>query len=298
MFADLVGSTALSARLDPEEMRDVIAAYQGCCAEVIGHYDGYVAKFMGDGVLAYFGWPTAHEEDAERAVRAGLELTAAVTALKPRGNLDLAARVGIATGQVVVGDLVGAGAMQEQAVVGETPNLAARIQGLAEPGTVAIAPSTRKLIGAAFECQDLGQRTLAGVSKPIRVWRVLRPSPTASRFDAMRSAALTPLIGREEELAILTRCWGLARQGKGQIVLLTGEPGIGKSRLVQVLLERIAAEPHTHLGYQCSPFHIHSAFHPIAAQISERGPIQRPGSSRAEDREAAEPDGAGGRGGS
>jgi class 3 adenylate cyclase/tetratricopeptide (TPR) repeat protein len=267
MFVDLVGSTSLAARLDPEDMREVITVYQSRCAEVIGHFEGFVAKFMGDGILAYFGWPSAHEDDAERAVRAALELIATVAALKPKGDLNLAARVGINTGKVVVGDLIGVGAAQEQAVVGETPNLAARIQSLAEPSTVVIGPSTRKLLGAGFVCEDLGDKMLAGVNVPVRIWRVVRPSREGGRFDAMRGEALAPLVGREEEVAILARRWELVRQGNGQVVVLSGEPGIGKSRLVRVLRERIAADAHTRLGYQCSPFQISRAFHPIIAQI-------------------------------
>jgi class 3 adenylate cyclase/predicted ATPase len=266
MFVDLVGSTSLAVRLDPEDMREVITVYQSACAEVIEHFDGFIAKFMGDGILAYFGWPSAHEDDVERAVRAGLDLIATVAALKPRGDLNLAARVGISTGTVVVGDLIGAGAAQEQAVVGEAPNLAARLQSLAEPGTVVVGPSTRKLLGASFECEDLGDKTLAGINVPVRAWRVLRPSK-AGRFDAMRRAVLAPLVGREEEVALLARRWELVRQGKGQVVVLSGEPGIGKSRLVRVLRESIAADVHARLGYQCSPFQIGTAFHPIVAQI-------------------------------
>jgi class 3 adenylate cyclase len=267
VFIDLVGSTALAAGLDPEDMRAVLTAYQECCSEVVRRFAGYVAKLMGDGVLVYFGWPAAHEDDAERAVLAGLEVVAAVAALKPHGDLKLAARVGISTGKVVVGNLIGAGAAQEQAVVGDTPNLAARIQSLAEAGTVVIGSSTRKLLGASFKCEDLGQRTLAGVKEPVQVWRVLRPRRQASRFEALRGAVLVPLVGRDEELAILARRWALAKQGKGQVVMLSGEPGIGKSRLANVLREQIAGQTHTLLVYQCSPIQMARAFHPIIAQI-------------------------------
>ena len=273
MFVDLVGSTSLAGRLDPEDMRELLAAYQGCCAEVVGRFEGYVAKLMGDGVLVYFGWPAAHEDDAERAVLAGLDVVAAVAALKPHGDLKLAARAGISTGNVVVGDLIGAGAAQEQAVVGETPNLAARIQSLAEAGTVVIGPSTRKLLGAGFKCEDLGERMLAGVKEPIRLWHVLRPSQQASRFDALRGEALVPLVGREEEVAMLARRWDLAKQGKGQVVGLLGEPGIGKSRLLRVLEDQIAGEAHTRLVYQCSPIQMGRAFHPIIGQIEHAGRI-------------------------
>jgi class 3 adenylate cyclase/predicted ATPase len=267
MFIDLVGSTSLTGQLDPEDMREVLTAYQGCCVEIVGRFEGYVAKLMGDGVLVYFGWPVAHEDDVERSVRAGLDVVAAVSALRPHGKLKLAARVGISTGDVVVGDLVGAGAAQEQAVVGEAPNLAARIQSLAEAETVLIGPSTRKLLGAVFKCVDLGERVLAGVKEPVRVWRVLRPSRMVSRFDALRGAMQSPLVGRYEESVILRRNWELAKQGKGQAVVVTGEPGIGKSRLVRAFSEAIESEPHTPLLYQCSSIQMGRALHPIVSQM-------------------------------
>jgi class 3 adenylate cyclase len=188
MFSDLVGSTALSARLDPEDMREVIRAYQDACSGAVARYDGFVAKFMGDGVLAYFGFPRAHEEDAERAVRAGLDIAAVVAKLETRANENLKVRIGIATGIVVVGDLVGQGAAQEQAVVGETPNLAARLQALAEPGSVVISESTRRLLGGAFELKPLGPQTLKGFDSPVSGWAVLREAENVSRFEASRSA--------------------------------------------------------------------------------------------------------------
>ena len=251
MFSDLVGSTALSARMDPEDLREVISGYQRCVAETVGRFDGFVAKFMGDGVLVYFGYPQAHEHDAERAVRAGLELVAAVGGLKTHAPLQT--RVGIATGLVVVGDLIGSGASQEQAIVGETPNLAARLQGVAEPNAVVVAESTRKLVGNLFELQDLGARDLKGISGPVKAWAALRPSSSESRFDALHAGGLTELVGREEELDLLQRRWATAKTGQGQVVLLSGEPGIGKSRLTAALLEHIAAEPHIRLRYFCSP---------------------------------------------
>ena len=195
MFSDLVGSTALSARMDPEDLREVISAYQTCVAETVSRFGGFVAKYMGDGVLIYFGYPQAHEDDAERAVRAGLELVAAVSGLKTRAALQT--RVGIATGLVVVGDLIGSGASQEQAIVGETPNLAARLQGVAEPNSVVIAESTRKLVGNLFELQDLGAQDLKGISGPVRAWAALRPASVESRFDALHTSGLTELIGRD-----------------------------------------------------------------------------------------------------
>ena len=265
MFSDLVGSTALSARMDPEDLREVISAYQRCVAETVARFDGFVAKYMGDGVLVYFGYPQAHEDDAERAVRAGLELVAAVGAL--RTHAPLQTRVGIATGLVVVGDLIGSGASQEQAIVGGTPNLAARLQSIAEPNSVVIADSTRKLVGNLFELQDLGAQDLKGISGPARAWAALRPSSVESRFEALHASGVTELVGREEELDLLLRSWSKAKTGEGQVVLLSGEPGIGKSRLTAALLERIASEPHTRLRYFCSPQRTDSALFPIISQM-------------------------------
>ena len=265
MFSDLVGSTALSTRMDPEDLREVISAYQKCVAETVQRFGGFVAKYMGDGVLVYFGYPQAHEDDAERAVRAGLELVAAVGDLKTHAPLQT--RVGIATGLVVVGDLIGSGASQEQAIVGETPNLAARLQGIAEPSSVVIAQSTRKLVGNLFELEDLGAKELKGIAEPVRGWVALRPASVESRFEAMHAGALTELVGREEELDLLLRRWSKAKTGEGQVVLLSGEPGIGKSRLTAAVLEHIAAEPHTRLRYFCSPQHTDSALYPIISQM-------------------------------
>ena len=224
-----------------------------------------MAKYMGDGVLVYFGYPQAHEDDAERAVRAGLELIAAVAALKSHAPLQT--RVGIATGLVVVGDLIGSGEAQERGIVGETPNLAARLQGIAEPNTVVIAESTRKLLGNLFELQDLGAKDLKGIAGPVRAWAALRPSSVESRFEALHASGLTALVGREEELELLLRRWSRAKTGEGQVVLLSGEAGIGKSRLTAALLERLAGEPHTRLRYFCSPQHTDSALYPIIGQM-------------------------------
>src|SRR5664279_2921587 len=229
MFSDLVGSTALSARMDPEDLREIISAYQNSVAETVGRFGGFVAKYMGDGVLVYFGYPQAHEDDAERAVRAGLQLVTAVGDLKTHAALQT--RVGIATGLVVVGDLIGSGASQEQAIVGDTPNLAARLQGVAEPNSVVIAESTRKLIGSLFELEGLGPQELKGISGPTPAWRALRPASVEGRFEAMHTSGLTDLVGREEELDLLLRRWSTAKSGEGQVVLLSGEAGIGKSRL-------------------------------------------------------------------
>jgi len=265
MFSDLVGSTALSARMDPEDLRELISAYQKCVAETVGRFGGFVAKFMGDGVLIYFGYPQAHEDDAERAVRAALELVAAVSNLKTHAALQT--RVGIATGLVVVGDLIGSGASQEQAIVGETPNLAARLQGVAEPNSVVIAESTRKLVGNLFELRDLGAQDLKGIAGPVRAWAALGQSSAEGRFEALHASGLTELVGREEELELLLRRWSKAKTREGQVVLLSGEAGIGKSRLTAALLERLAPEPHTRLRYFCSPQHTDSALYPIISQM-------------------------------
>ena len=267
MFCDLVGSTVLSARLDPEDLREVIGAYHRCCADLVTEAGGFVAKYMGDGVLAYFGYPLAHEHDAEHAVRAGLALVEAAPELATAAGVPLQVRVGIATGLVVVGDLIGAGAAQEQAVVGETPNLAARLQALAEPGAVVIADGTRRLLGNLFELKDLGAIDLKGIAGPVPAWAALRTRSVVSRFDALHTTGLTDLVGREEESELLLRRWSRAKTGEGQVVLLSGEAGIGKSRLTAALLERLAAEPHTRLRYFCSPQRTDSAFHPIIGQI-------------------------------
>src|SRR6201987_5084369 len=257
MFTDLVGSTALSARLDPEDMRSVIGTYHKCVAETVARLDGFVAKYMGDGVLIYFGYPQAHEDDAERAVRAGLSLVGAVGKL--RAQVPLQVRIGVATGLVVVGDIVGSGEAQERGVVGETPNLAARLQGIAAPNTVVIAEGTRRLLGNLFELEDLGPNDLKGIAGPARAWAVLRARSVESRFEALHPSDLTALIGREEELELLLRRWARAKKGEGQVVLIAGEAGIGKSRLTAELLEHLAAEPHTRLRYFCSPQHTDSA---------------------------------------
>ena len=273
MFSDLVGSTALSARMDPEDLREVISAYQKCIAETVQRLGGFVAKYMGDGVLVYFGYPQAHEDDAERAVRAGLELVSAVGGLKTHAPLQT--RVGIATGLVVVGDLIGSGASQEQAIVGETPNLAARLQGVAEPNAVVVAESTRKLVGNLFELKDLGAQDLKGIAGPVRAWAALRPASVESRFEALHTSGLTELVGREEELELLLRRWSKAKTGEGQVVLLSGEPGIGKSRLTAAVMERLAPEPHTRIRSFCSPQHTDSAFYPIIGQMERAAALAR-----------------------
>src|SRR5205085_4239421 len=216
--SDLVGSTALSTRMDPEDLREVISAYQRCVAEIVRRFGGFVAKYMGDGVLVYFGYPQAHEDDAKRAVRAGLELVAAVVGLKTRASLQT--RVGIATGLVVVGDLIGSGDSQERGIVGETPNLAARLQGIAEPNMVVIAEGSRRLLGNLFELQDLGARDLKGIAGPARAWAALRASSVEGRFEALHGSGVTALVGREEEAELLLRRWSKASGGEGQVVLL------------------------------------------------------------------------------
>ena len=265
MFSDLVGSTAVSARMDPEDLREVISAYQRSVAETVQRFGGFVAKYMGDGVLVYFGYPQAHEDDADRAVRAGLALVAAVGELKTHAHLQT--RVGIATGLVVVGDLIGSGGSREQAIVGETPNLAARLQSVAEPNSVVIAESTRKLVGNLFELDDLGSQELKGITGAVRAWAALRPASIESRFEALHASGLTELVGREEELELLLRRWSRAKTGEGQVMLISGEAGIGKSRLTAALLKQLAAEPHTRLRYFCSPQYTDSALYPFVGQL-------------------------------
>ena len=267
MFSDLVGSMALSAHMDPEDLREVISAYQKSVAETVRRFDGFVAKYMGDGVLIYFGYPHSHEDDAERAVRAGLEIIVAVERLETRAPEPLKVRAGIATGLVVVGDLIGSGDAQERGIHGETPNLAARLQGIAEPNRVVIAESTRRLLGTLFELEDLGSHSLKGLAGPVRAWAAIRPSTVEGRFEALHGQGLTALVGREEEFEILLRRWQRARGGEGQVVLVSGEAGIGKSRLTAALMERLAGEPHTRLRYFCSPQHTDSAFYPIIGQL-------------------------------
>jgi predicted ATPase/class 3 adenylate cyclase len=274
MFCDLVGSTALSARLDPEDLRGIIGGYHRCCTELVERNGGFVAKYMGDGVLAYFGYPRAHEHDAERAVRAGLALVEAVPKLDTAAGVPLQVRVGIATGLVVVGDLIGAGAAQEQAVVGETPNLAARLQALAEPGAVVIASITRRLIGGLFEYRDLGAIALKGFAEDVPAWQVLCVGAVESRFEALRATA-TPLTGRDEEVALLLRRWEQAKAGDGCVVLISGEPGIGKSRVAETILERLRSESHTRLRYFCSPHHQDSALYPTIAQLERAAAFRR-----------------------
>jgi class 3 adenylate cyclase/tetratricopeptide (TPR) repeat protein/energy-coupling factor transporter ATP-binding protein EcfA2 len=267
MFCDLVGSTALSARLDPEDMRTLIGAYHSRITEVISPYQGIIARYTGDGVLVYFGYPQAHEDDAEQAVRAGLALVDTVAKLSTDTDAALSARIGIATGVAVVGDLTGEGAARERAAIGETPNLAARLQTLAEPGTVLICPSTRRLAGGHFDYHDIGPQALKGWAEPISVWQVLGTSGVESRFAAMHKTKLPPLFGREEETDLLLRRWRHATQEEGRVVMLTGEPGIGKSHIALALDERLQSESHITLRYFCSAHHTNSALFPFIGQL-------------------------------
>ena len=279
MFSDLVGSTALSARMDPEDLREIISAYQKCVAETVQRFGGFIAKYMGDGVLVYFGYPQAHEDDAERSVRAGLQVTAGVAALK--SHVPLQTRVGIATGMVVVGDLIGSGEAQERGIVGETPNLAARLQGIAEPNMVVLAENTRKLLGNLFELEDLGAKDLKGITGAVRAWGALRPAVVESRFEALHATGMTDLVGREEELELLLRRWSKAKTGEGQVVLLCGEAGIGKSRLTAALRDRLVGKPHTQLRYFCSPQHKDSPLYPIIGQMQHAAGLRHEDSQQA-----------------
>jgi class 3 adenylate cyclase/tetratricopeptide (TPR) repeat protein len=265
MFCDLIGSTALSARLDPEDLREVIRSYQGRVATTIQLFDGFIARYVGDGVLTYFGWPEARETDAERAVRAGLAVAAAVSATPVSGEL-LQVRIGIATGLVVVGEPIGSGDSRQQTAIGETPNLAARLQGLAGPGQVVIDAATRRQIGGLFECQALGTVELKGLPGEVPAWQVVSENHMLGQFEALRSGA-TPLIGRDEEMELLLRRWEQAKTGSGRVVLISAEPGVGKSRLAEALLARISGEPHTRLRYFCAPHHQDSALYLVIAQM-------------------------------
>src|SRR5215467_13550051 len=275
MFCDLVGSTALSARLDPEEMWRVIAVYHACIGEVIGRYQGMIARYMGDGVLAYFGYPRAQEDDAEQAVRAALALVDAVANLETNVDAASQVRIGIATGTVIVSELLIDETPAEQAIVGETPNLAARLQTLAEPGTVLICPQTRQLTGGHFDYRDLGTVALKGWAESVQVWQVLKMSGVESRFEAMHKTKLPPLFGREEEIELLLRRWRYATQGEGRAVVLTGEPGIGKSHIALAIDERLQSEPHIALRYFCSAHHTNSAFFPFIGQLERAAGFER-----------------------
>jgi class 3 adenylate cyclase/tetratricopeptide (TPR) repeat protein len=274
MFCDLVGSTALSARLDPEDMWEVIRAYRAACASVIAAYDGVIARFVGDGILVYFGYPRAHEDDAERAVRAGLDIISAVRQLKTRADEQVEIRIAIATGLVVVGDLISGAASEEQATVGDTPNLAARLQSLAEPGAVVVAASTRRLLGDLFSFRNLGRREVKGISEPIAVWAVEGATASESRFEAVRAARAIGFVGRKAEIEFALSRQKLAWEGQGQMLLISGEAGIGKSCMVATLSESPALGAHRRVCYQCSPYHTNSALHPFVAQLERAAGIR------------------------
>ena len=265
LFCDLVGSTALSQQLDPEQLRELMRVYQEACRQVIETYDGHVAQYLGDGLMVYFGWPHAHEDDAERAVRTSLEIIEAVKHVTAPAPLHV--RIGIATGSVVVGETGAGDASVANVAVGETPNLAARLQVLAGSDEIIIGPSTRQLAGGVFRYADLGKRNLKGILEPMQAWQITGLSEAEGRFEA-RGAHLIALVGREDEVAILTRRWAQTQAGEGQVVLLSGEPGIGKSRLTQVLSGHIAGELHYRLRYQCSPHRVNSAFYPIIEHLT------------------------------
>lgn len=248
MFCDLIGSTELAGRLDPEDMSKLIRAYQDICAGAIARFDGFLAKLMGDGVLAYFGFPTAHEDSAERAVRSALAIVAAMPRLAAPNGGRLQVRVGIATGLVVVGDIVGTGVAREQSIVGETPNLAARLQALAGPDGILLSQSTHRLIGRTFEVENAGEHVIKGFPQPVTAWRVRREAAVASRFAAARSAKSAPFIGREHEMGLLLDRWRQAVSGEGQFLLLTGEAGIGKSRMVDAFPRACLRERRVYLS--------------------------------------------------
>jgi class 3 adenylate cyclase len=274
MFCDLVGSTELATKLDPEPLRDLMQTYQRTCGDVIERYEGHVAQYLGDGLMIYFGWPTAHEDDAVRAVRAGLEITQAVSQLD--AERPLRTRVGIHTGLVVVGETGHGDASIPKAAVGETPNIAARLQGLANPGGVVVSGRTRGLAGGLFEYSDLGAQQLKGLTDPLQVFGVVGSRAIESRFEAARGdLLLTPLVGREEEIALVLRRWQQAKEGEGQVVLVGGEPGIGKSRLTRVLRDRLSQDRYTVLRYQCSPYHVNSALYPIIEQLERASGFTR-----------------------
>ncbi|WP_281017900.1 MULTISPECIES: adenylate/guanylate cyclase domain-containing protein [unclassified Minwuia] len=268
MFVDLVGSTEMAGRIDAEDMRNVITSYQNTVAGVVSRYEGFVAKFMGDGVLCYFGWPRANEDDAERAVRAGLSIIDSVKNTRESDGTPLATRVGIATGVVIVGDLIGSGATQEAAVVGETPNLAARLQGFAEPNQLVLPDETRRLLGGAYQVRSLGGQELKGIGAPVEVFVVIGEVSQESRFAARQTGTLTPIVGREREIELILERWAMARARKGQMVIVSGEAGIGKSRITRAVIDAVAQDEHVRMTYQCSPYHADSAFYPVTQQMA------------------------------
>ncbi len=267
MFCDLVGSTELSAQFDPEDLSAIVRAYQDCCAGIVSRFEGYVARYMGDGILVYFGYPRAHEDDAERAIRAGLMIVESVGRLAPRPGLKLETRIGVASGLVVVGESVGEASSREQVVMGETPNLAARLQSLASPDSLVISESTRNLAGDLFQYTDIGVHRLKGFDLPVRALRVDGARALESRYEAKSALGVQPIVGRDQELALLLERWRQAKDGEGQVVLLSGEAGIGKSRIVKAVVDHISHEPHFRVSYQCSPYHTDSPLYPTIQQL-------------------------------
>lgn len=268
MFVDLANSTEMATRIDAEDMREIITGYQNTVAGIIGRFKGFTAKFMGDGVLCYFGWPHAGEDDAERAVHAGLQVIDTVAKIKLPDGTALATRIGIATGVVIVGDLIGSGATQEAAVVGETPNLAARLQGVADLNQLVVPAETLPLLGNAFELSSLGPRDLKGVGKPVEAFLVQGEAKNESRFAARQSGAMSPIVGRDREIELISERWAQAKGGQGQLVVVSGEAGIGKSRITRAIIDDVVADDHLQVTYQCSPYHVESAFHPVIQQMS------------------------------
>jgi class 3 adenylate cyclase/tetratricopeptide (TPR) repeat protein/ABC-type transport system involved in cytochrome c biogenesis ATPase subunit len=268
MFVDLVGSTEMATRLDAEDMRTVITGYQNTVAGVVSRYKGFVAKFMGDGVMCYFGWPRAGEDDAERAVRAGLAIIDSIRTTKASDGTALATRIGIATGVVIVGDLIGSGATQEAAVVGETPNLAARLQGVAGPNQLVLPGETRRLLGSTYRLTSIGAQELKGGGAPVEACVVEAEASVESRFAARQTGSLTPIVGRDREIELMLERWALAKSGQGQMVIVSGEAGIGKSRITRAVIDEVAKDDHTRITYQCSPYHADSAFYPVIQQLS------------------------------
>ena len=285
LFADMVGSTAVSGKVDPELLGALIRRYQDAVAGAIGRYGGFVAKFMGDGVLAYFGFPRAFEDAAERAVRAALGILAEVGDIELPDKTRVQARIGIATGLVVVGEIIGTGIAQERTIVGETPNLAARLQALAGPDTILVSETTQNLLGGLFELEHTGEHELKGFARPVPAWRVIGEATVESRFAAIRTGENLPLIGRAHEMGLMLERWQLARQGEGQIVTVIGEAGIGKSRSIEALQEALAGEPHARINLQCSPHHSDSALYPVIQYLSRAAGFAAADSARGADRE-------------
>src|SRR5215471_5435550 len=273
LFCDIAGSTKLSVRLDPEELAEVLREFQSRCSDAIRQYDGYVARFMGDGILAYFGFPQAHEDDAERAVNAALKIVASVSTSHSSRVQRIKVRIGIASGLVVVGDLVGEGPALEFALVGEAPNLAARLQQLAKPSQILVSSGTRRLLRSRFVLDDVGERTAKGFGRQVRIWSVLKSNPVESRFEARQASPMTRFVGRELELAFLHDNYRMAERGEGRLVLISGEPGIGKSRLAMALAQQVSREAERILSFQCSPYHTSSAWYPVVRHLEDAAGI-------------------------